>query len=236
MVSNLSRAWSGYHRFSLMDRLQSIGRSTGFTLLELLLALSLSALLLSILAYASSTISAQWNRQNDLLQDDVEQALYLLRLERALQGMYPYTYRRQGKTQSLLLVEGSEDALIWVSTLAPGSMGMLNIWRLRNSKEGILLDRAPLAGGFSEETMNWGNVERVPGFAAIRIGYAALSQADKRLEWTDEWPSQNEGETASELPSAVRISFFPQKKVVQEQHAELDLMAWVKAVIPQGSK
>jgi len=218
-----------------MNRPAPISRSAGFTLLELLLALSLSALLLSVLAYASSTISAQWNRQNDLLQDDVEQALYLLRLERALQGMFPYTYRRQGENQSLLLVEGSEDALIWVSTLSPGRMSMLNVWRLRNSEEGILLDRAPLAGGFSEETMNWGRVERLPGFAALRIRYAGLSQVDKRLKWVDKWPTQSESETARELPRAVRISFFRQQKVVQEQDADLDLMALVKAVIPQKS-
>ncbi len=218
-----------------MGRPAPVSRSAGFTLLELLLALSLSALLLSVLAFASSTISTQWNRQNDLLQDDVEQALYLLRLERALQGMYPYIYRRQGETQSLLLVEGSEDALIWVSTLSPGRMGMLNVWRLRNSDEGILLDRAPLAGGFSEETMNWGGAERVPGFAAIRIRYAAFSKADKRLKWGDSWPSQSEGETVKELPRAVHISFFRQKQVYQEQHAELDLMALVKSVISQAS-
>jgi hypothetical protein len=190
---------------------------------------------LSVLAYASSTISSQWNSQNDLLQDDVEQSLYLLRLERALQGMYPYTYRREGETQSLLLIEGSEDALIWVSTLSPGRLGMLNVWRLRNSEAGILLDRAPLAGGFSEETMNWGDVERVPGFAAIRIRYAGLSRIDKRLEWLDEWPAQSESETVRELPRAVRISFYRQKQVFQEQDAGLDLMALVKAVIPQAS-
>ncbi len=191
-----------------MDKPAPVSRNAGFTLLELLLALSLSALLLSVLAYASSTISTQWNRQNDLLQDDVEQALYLLRLERALQGMFPYTYRREGEAQSLLLLEGNEDALIWVSTQSPGRMSMLNVWRLRNSEEGILLDRAPLAGGFSEETMNWGGVERLPGFAAIRIGYAGLSQTDKRLEWVDEWPTQNQSGAARKLPRAVRISFF----------------------------
>ena len=219
-----------------MNRPAHISRSAGFTLLELLLALSLSALLLSVLAYASSTISSQWSRQNDLLQDDVEQALYLLRLERALQGMYPYTYRREAETQPFLLVSGSKDALIWVSTMSPGRMGMLNVWRLRNSNEGILLDRAPLAGGFSEKTMDWGSVERVPEFAAVRIRYAGLSQTDKGLEWVDQWPTQSESETANELPRAVRISFFRQKQLVQEQDAELDLMALVKAVTPQMSK
>ncbi|HXK56531.1 MAG TPA: prepilin-type N-terminal cleavage/methylation domain-containing protein, partial [Gammaproteobacteria bacterium] len=202
-----------------MNRPAHIGLNAGFTLLELLLALSLSALLLSVLAYASSTISTQWNRQNDLLQDDVEQALYLLRLERALQGMFPYTYRPEGDTRPSLLIAGSEDALIWVSTLSPGEMGRLNVWRLRNSTEGILLDRAPLAGGFSEETMNWGSMEKVPGFAAIRIRYAAFSDADKSLKWFEEWPSQNEAKTATELPRAVQISFFRQKRVIQEQHA-----------------
>jgi len=213
----------------------TVNRSAGFTLLEFLLALSLSALLLSVMTLAYSTISTQWERQNDLLQDDVERALYLLRLERALQGMYPYTYRGEEETQPSLLIEGSEDALIWVSTLSSGREGMLNVWRLRNSDEGILLDRAPLAGGFSEATMNWGGVEKVSGFAAIRIRYAVFSQADKRLEWVDEWPSKVEGEAARELPRAVRISFFQQKQVVQEQDAELDLLALVKAVRPQVS-
>ncbi|MCP5407558.1 MAG: prepilin-type N-terminal cleavage/methylation domain-containing protein [Chromatiaceae bacterium] len=217
-----------------MDKPVSVRRSAGFTLLELLLAISLSALLLSVLAYASSTISTQWSRQNDLLQDDVELALYLLRLERSLQGMYPYTYRREGETQSLLLVKGSEDSLTWVSTLSPGRMGMLNVWRLRNSEAGILLDRAPLAGGFSEETMNWGGVERVPGFAAIKIRYASVSKIDKHLEWIDKWPSQSEGGTAKELPRAVHIAFYRQKQVAQEQHADLDLMALIKAVTPQA--
>ena len=218
-----------------MDRLIPVSRSAGFTLLELLLALSLSALLLSVLAYASNTMSTQWSRQNELLQDDVEQALYLLRLERALQGMYPYTYRREGESQSLLLVAGSEDALTWVSTLSPGRMGMLNVWRLRNSDAGILLDRAPLAGGFAEETMNWGSTEIIPGFAAIRIRYAGLSRTGKELEWFDSWPSRSEGEIAQALPRAVHIAFFRHKQVVQEQQADLDLMALIKAVTPQAA-
>jgi len=218
-----------------MDTPPTVNRSAGFTLLEFLLALSLSALLLSVMALASNTLSTQWERQNDLLQDDVEQALYLLRLERALQGMYPYAYRREAETQVLLLIEGSEDSLIWVSTLAPGRMGTLNVWRLRNSDQGILLDRAPLAGGFSEDTMNWSGVEKVSEFAAISIHYAAISQTDKRLEWVDQWPPQSDGEIVRELPRAVRISFFRQKQIVQEQDAELDLVALVKAVRPQVS-
>ncbi|MCB1759958.1 MAG: prepilin-type N-terminal cleavage/methylation domain-containing protein [Gammaproteobacteria bacterium] len=212
-----------------MTRTLSVSRSAGFTLLELLLALSISALLFSVLALASNTISSEWDSQNEILQDDVEQALYLLRLERSLQGMFPYTYRPQGGGGDLLLVDGSEDSLIWVSTLSPGKPGALNVWRLRNGEEEILLDRAPLAAGFKEDTMEWGDVERISGLAAIRIGYAAYNEADKKLEWIEEWPPEGAGEAFSELPKAVRVSFYRQRRVVQRRDAEFELMAIIKA-------
>jgi general secretion pathway protein J len=212
-----------------MTRTRPISRSAGFTLLELLLALSLSALLFSVLALASNTISSEWDSQNEILQGDVERALYLLRLERSLQGMFPYTYRTEEGNSDLLLVDGTKDSLIWVSTLSPGNPGALNVWRLRNSEEEVLLDRAPLAAGFNEDTMEWGDVERISGMAAIRIGYAAYNEVDKQLEWIEEWPPESEGEASYGLPKAVRISFYRQQRVVQRQDAEHELMAVVKA-------
>ncbi len=218
-----------------MKRSIAASEEKGFTLLEFLIALTLSALLFGVIALASSSVSNEWNRQNERLQQDVEQSLAFLRLERSLQGMFPFQYKPLGETASRMLIEGSDETLVWASTQSPGMSGSLSVWRLRNDDDGILLDRAALAGGYDDETMVWSDPVILEGFAAVRMKYAAYSPVDNNLEWLDSWPPEEQGETARELPRALWLSFYQEDKTALEKRGDRDLIAVVKAFKPQGA-
>lgn len=207
----------------------------GFTLLEFLIALTLSALLFGVIALASSTVSNEWDRQNELLEQDIEQSLAFLRLERSLQGMFPFEFRKPGETTTRMLIDGSEETLVWASTQSPGMAGGLSVWRLRNDDDGILLDRAALAGGYDEETMAWSEPIKLEGFAAVRMKYASYSPVDRSLEWLDSWPPEEQGEMALELPRAVWLSLYREDKTALEKRGDRDLIAVVKAYKSQGA-
>jgi len=209
-------------------------KQKGFTLLEFLIALTLSALLFGVIALASSTVSNEWDRQNELLEQDVEQSLAFLRLERSLQGMFPFQYKPLGENIVRTLIEGADETLVWASTQSPGMTGSLSVWRLRNDDDGILLDRADLAGGYDEETMAWSDPVKLEGFAAVRMKYAAYSPVDRNLEWRDSWPPEEPGEMAGQLPRAVWLSFYLEDKVALEKRGDRDLIAVVKAFKPHG--
>lgn len=207
----------------------------GFSLLELLIALSLSALLFGVIALASSTVSKEWERQNQRLQQDVEQSLTFLRLERSLQGMFPFQFRPAGESVPRMLIEGARETLVWVSTQSPGMTGQLSVWRLRNTDDGILLDRAVLAGGYDEETMPWSDPVKLPGYSAVRMQYAEYSPVAGDIDWIEAWPPEEQGDVAKELPRAVWLSFYREDGVALEKRGDRDLFAVIQAFRPQGA-
>lgn len=64
----------------------------GFTLVEVLLSLSLTALLLSLLSGGMYIASGEWGQSSESLEFQIDQNLSLLQFERALQGAFPHSY------------------------------------------------------------------------------------------------------------------------------------------------
>ena len=63
----------------------------GFTLVEVLLSLSLTALLLSLLSGGMYIASGEWGQSSESLEFQIDQNLSLLQFEHALQGCLLYT-------------------------------------------------------------------------------------------------------------------------------------------------
>ena len=167
-------------------------RSAGFTLLELLLAISLSALLLSVLAYASSTISTQWNRQNDLLQDD-KSRLSTCFDWRSLQGMYPYTYG-VGRPSLVSAGKGSERFPYWVKHLSPGRMGHAECLAPRKQRRNTT-GQGTTGRRFLRGDDELGQTGKGAGFAAIKYAMPPSRGSTKGRSGSISGPL-NEGRTA----------------------------------------
>ena len=65
-------------------------KQVGFTLVEMILSLGLTALLLGLLSSGVYIVADDWNRNADVLDKSLDQALAVLQIDRALHGAFPH--------------------------------------------------------------------------------------------------------------------------------------------------
>lgn len=199
----------------------------GFTLLELLVALTLSVLLLTVLSAALFQVGREWTGSSERLDRRLDLSLALLQLERALQGTLPHFYRDEER-QALLFFEGDERSLSWVSTLSPGGGVGFRAWRLDGEVaegeegEGAWLRLAPALTDSPEERL-----EEAPGRLLVpgyrpRFAYLEVDPAKpEEREWVEEWSA----EERRVLPQAVRVVLEP----LEQESESLEVVAAIAA-------
>ena len=69
--------------------MQPQDQQRGFTLIEVVLALALTALLLGLLSTSVYIVAEDWNRNSDVLDASLDEALAVLQVDRALHGAFP---------------------------------------------------------------------------------------------------------------------------------------------------
>src|SRR5688500_5020335 len=123
---------------------QTFGRQAGFTLLELMMAMGLSALLLGMLSAGVYSVVNDWRRETSVLDVTLDKALVVLQLERALMAAFPHTYTDQLRQSRFVYFNGSEDALSFVSAVSPQLQPGLTAWRLQSDdSDGLELTLTP---------------------------------------------------------------------------------------------
>lgn len=200
-------------------------RQHGFTLLELLLALSLTALLLTLLSAGVYGVVRDWDDNHDRLDRSLDQTVAMLQIERALQGAMPHSYRDEDTLGRFILFRGERDRLDWVSTVSPQRGGGLMAWRLRSDpRDGVYLQLAPaLSDDPAERLEAAGERLLLPGYTA---GFRYLAEAgDDEWIWRDTW----NGEIRLGLPRAVHILLTPTRDSGRDRDAVLDIVAPVLA-------
>ena len=105
-------------------------RQSGFTLIEVLLALGLTAMLLGLLSTGVYVVTQDWNRNSDQLDQSLDEALALLQLDRALHGAFPHGYTDPETLSRYIYFIGEDDYLSWVSTASPQRTPGLMTWEL----------------------------------------------------------------------------------------------------------
>lgn len=198
-------------------------RNRGFTLLELLIALSLSVLVVGMLALGTRSVVADWRREQGFLDAAVDGSLALLQLERALFGAFPHSYVSREQLQRFVYFHGDEAALRFVSTVSLQSGAGLSAWSLANGEDGLMLRLAPALSDNPDARLD-AAPERLllPGWQA-RFRYLVQRNAREK-EWLDAWPA----ETFQSLPLAVEVLLEPNTETGREDRVTLlaTLPAW----------
>ena len=197
----------------------------GFTLIEVLLALALTALLLTLLSTGMYVVARDWNENTERLDAKLDESLAILQIERALIAAFPHSFNSTETLLREVYFDGEDDRLSWVSTVSPQRLAGLTAWSIdvvsdEGIGEGIGVRTAP---AFSDDpSARLDNVETrviLPGYD-LEISYLREPNALTR-EWTDEWLGSEQGA----LPLAVHILF----RATGAEGSDYELIAPIKA-------
>ncbi|MCB1670471.1 MAG: hypothetical protein R3F41_09320 [Gammaproteobacteria bacterium] len=176
----------------------------GFTLVEVILALALTATLLGLLSTGVYVVAQDWNRNADRLDRNLDEALAILQIDRALHGAFPHGYTDPDSLARYVYFIGEENTLSWVSSVSPQRQPGLMAWQLVSSDDGVLLALAPAFSDYPGERLEQAEPQLIlPNYtASFRYLYDEL---DETRQWRDDWL----GEEMLSLPLAVYIRFSP---------------------------
>jgi type II secretion system protein J len=182
--------------------------SLGFTLIEVVLALSIFALIGAVLYGAFSLSHSAVAKSQASFEDNQKLRSFTDLLGSYVRSAYPY---RQSVQDTTVFFDGQEDQLTFVSSisLAMGGRGMSKIrvaWEAAEEGEGAiqLEEEVPVRFNLSEDRDPGGlrnDViirERVKDF---RFAYLDPKSEDER--WEERW----DGREKLALPRAVRVSY-----------------------------
>ncbi|MEX0619750.1 MAG: prepilin-type N-terminal cleavage/methylation domain-containing protein [Pseudohongiellaceae bacterium] len=195
----------------------------GFTLIEIILALALTAMLLGLLSSGVFVVTEDWNRNSGRLDASLDGALAVLQVERALVGAFPHSYTDVESLSRRIYFEGEDSRLGFVSSVSPQRSAGLMAWQLYNGEDGVYLKLAP---AFSDDP-----VERLEAAEAVLIlpDYTAefrylYAELDGSKEWRDDW----QGDEFLSLPLAVYVNFTPLDGF-DDQLEPLEIVARIQA-------
>jgi len=185
---------------------QQQARQTGFTLIEIILALALTTLLLSLLSSGVYIVAGDWNRNSDHLDKNLDEAVAVLQIDRALQGAFPHSFTNEDTLSRQLFFTGDDERLAFVTSVSPQRTPGLTAWELYSiDNEGVYLTLAP---AFSDNpTDRLESAEPVLILPNYTVSFRYLySTLDENKEWLDEW----EAAEVLSLPLAVYARFEPE--------------------------
>ncbi len=179
--------------------------TSGFTLIEVMLALALTAMLLGLLSTGVFIVAEDWNRNTDVLDETLDDALGILQIDRALHGAFPHSYTDRESLGREIYFTGERDYLSWVSTVSPQRSAGLTVWELFSvDDEGVYLTLVPAFSDDPSERLERADPQLIfPGYD-VEFSYL-YEELDENLEWTQEW----EGSERLSLPLAIYAHFIP---------------------------
>ena len=195
-------------------------RNTGFTLIEVLLALGLTTLLLGLLSTSVFIVGADWNRSSNSLDENLDKSLAILQLDRALHGAFPHSYTNEDTLSRQIYFSGENDYLSWVSTVSPQRLPGLTAWQLFEVPgEGVYVRLTP---AFSDNPfLRLEESEPILMLPEYSLNFNYLYEdLDQNKIWTDSWEAQD----LLSLPLAVYVMLRP----FSEEDDEFEIIARIR--------
>jgi len=180
-----------------------------FTLIELLIAISLSSIVMVVLVGGFFMVTKSWQAQEEILDKEIDNSLIRLEIEKAILGAFPYTYREK-KNKQHVFFKGSEQSLNFISTLSPSYDNQLTLWTINSLIDGGLSIQvsSALTGNPEKIIEKLTSSSRSKEKATIVLeDYKAtfeylLTPHNNGENWIKHW----NGSKKQSLPGAVRIT------------------------------
>ena len=198
-------------------------KQTGFTLVEIILSLGLTALLLGLLSSGVYIVADDWNRNSDVLDKSLDQALAVLQIDRALHGAFPHSYTNFDTLGREIYFHGEDDYLSFVSAVSPQRSPGLTVWEMYSvADEGVYLSLVPAFSDNPTERLSESEPILILENYTAEFSYLYQDLNENRL-WIDEWF----GEEELSLPLAVYVRFIPERDY-EDMNEELEIVARIK--------
>jgi len=198
-------------------------KQTGFTLVEIILSLGLTALLLGLLSSGVYIVADDWNRNSDVLDKSLDQALAVLQIDRALHGAFPHSYTNFDTLGREIYFHGEDDYISFVSTVSPQRSPGLTVWEMYSvADEGVYLSLVPAFSDNPTQRLSESEPILVLENYTAEFSYLYQDLNENRL-WIDEWL----GEEQLSLPLAVYVRFVPERDF-EDMNEELEIVARIK--------
>jgi general secretion pathway protein J len=206
-----------------MRTVNQTAKQAGFTLVEIILSLGLTALLLGLLSSGVYIVADDWNRNSDVLDKSLDQALAVLQIDRALQGAFPHSYTNFDTLGREIYFHGEDDYLSFVSAVSPQRSPGLTVWEMYSvADEGVYLSLVPAFSDNPTQRLSESEPLLVLGNYTAEFSYLYQDLNENRL-WIDEWL----GEEQLSLPLAVYVHFVPERDF-EDVNEELEIVARIK--------
>jgi len=206
-----------------MRTVNQTAKQAGFTLVEIILSLGLTALLLGLLSSGVYIVADDWNRNSDVLDKSLDQALAVLQIDRALQGAFPHSYTNFDTLGREIYFHGEDDYLSFVSAVSPQRSPGLTVWEMYSvADEGVYLSLVPAFSDNPTQRLSESEPLLVLENYTAEFSYLYQDLNENRL-WIDEWL----GEEELSLPLAVYVRFVPERDV-EDVNEELEIVARIK--------
>ncbi len=177
-------------------------------------------MLLGLLSTSVFIVADDWNRNADVLDESLDEALAILQIDRALHGAFPHSFTNEDTLSRQLYFTGEDDYLSWVSAVSPQRTPGLTAWELYSvDNEGVYLTMVPAYSDNPADRLL--EVEPVLLFPHYTAEFSYLyKDLDESKVWADEW----EGQELLSLPLAVHIHFIP----FTDDKQELEILARIR--------
>jgi general secretion pathway protein J len=174
----------------------------GFTLLEMLVATTLLAVMASFLAVAFRMASASVERGEEGARESARLRAAVGVVERALRSAHPMPL--PGADPPLPWFRGEPDRLRFLTACPPSGVAEgLRLLSLRRSPGGelSLADESPFRGGEGEWAGTGEGRTLLPAVESLSFTYSGEGAGATEREWVDRWDSSDE----KRLPALVRV-------------------------------